>query len=193
MIGAEHRDRATTFIGGTAGAWSVMSQRTLAGPAIDLVTGLDIVAGAPPGLPEGARWALCGVTTNGRYTKPEKKAALAGKQAPIGRQQATRAALIPLRKNAAWWALGQDERRQILEEDSHHIAIGLRYLPAIARNLLHCRDLGAEASFDFLAFLDYAPADAMAFDDLLGLLRATTEWSFVDREIDIRLVAQTGG
>ena len=35
--------------------------------------------------------------------------------------------LIPIRKNEAWWALAQDERRAIFEERSHHIAIGLEY------------------------------------------------------------------
>jgi hypothetical protein len=41
--------------------------------------------------------------------------------------------------------------------------------------------------FDFLGFLDYAPKDEPAFDEMLGQLRATKEWTFIDREIDIRL------
>jgi hypothetical protein len=81
----------------------------------------------------------------------------------------------------------QDERRQILEEQSHHIGIGLRYLPAIARKLVHCRDMETSQPFDFLGFLDYAPKDEPAFDEMLGQLRATKEWTFIDREIDIRL------
>ena len=36
----------------------------------------------------------------------------------------------------------QDERRQIFEEQSHHTEIGLAYLPEIARQLHHSRDLG---------------------------------------------------
>jgi hypothetical protein len=71
--------------------------------------------------------------------------------------------------------------------ESHHIAIGLRYLPAIARKLLHCRDMGTEEPFDLLGFLDFAPDDEAALDDMLGELRATPEWSFMDREIDVRL------
>src|SRR6059036_2666583 len=58
-----------------------------------------------------------------------------------GRAEATRAALIPVRKASAWWDLAQDERRALIEERSHHIAIGLEYLPAIARRLYHSRDL----------------------------------------------------
>ena len=63
----------------------------------------------------------------------------------------------------------------------------MRYLPAVARRLLHCRDLADEAPFDFIGFLDFAPESQAAFDRMLEELRATKEWSFMDREIDIRL------
>ena len=109
------------------------------------------------------------------------------KQEGLGRPACTRAALIPIRKNAAWWALTQDERRQVFEAQSQHIAIGLRYLPAIARRLHHCRDLGPDEPFDFLTWFEYTPADAGAFEDLVGKLRASPEWRFVEREVDIRL------
>ena len=151
------------------------------------VARVDVVDGLLPELPPGAAWTLHGVTTNDRYTTRSEKSSLLGKQAPIGRPEATCAALILLRKNASWWALSQDERRDIFEGASHHIAIGLRYLPGIARRLFHCRDMGAEAPFDFLGFLDYTPDDTAAFDDMLAQLRATVEWSFMEREIDIRL------
>ena len=72
--------------------------------------------------------------------------------------------------------------------DSHHIAIGMRYLPAVARRLLHCRDLDDQAPFDFIGYLDFSPENEAAFDEMLSQLRATREWSFMDREIDIRLV-----
>ncbi len=54
----------------------------------------------------------------------------------------------PIRKSEAWWSLPQDERRANFEERSRHIATGLKYLPAVARRLLHSRDLGEP--FDFL-------------------------------------------
>lgn len=98
---------------------------------------------------------------------------------------ATRAALIPIAKSAEWWELSQDQRRTIFEEDSHHIAFGLDYLPAIARRLYHCRDLGEP--FDFLTWFEYAPADAAAFEQLVLRLRRTREWDYVEREVDIRL------
>jgi hypothetical protein len=61
----------------------------------------------------------------------------------------------------------------------------LRYLPAIARRLHHSRDLGEP--FDFLTWFEFAPQDEPAFDDLLAALRATEEWNYVEREVDIRL------
>jgi hypothetical protein len=44
----------------------------------------------------------------------------------------------------------------------------------IARQLYHCRDLGEP--FDFLAWFEYAPQNAMFFGDLVKVLRATEEW-----------------
>ena len=63
-----------------------------------------------------------------------------------------------------------------------------RYLPAIARRLHHCRDLGYAEPFDFLTWFEYAPSDAAAFDELVAALRASPEWTFVEREVDVRLV-----
>jgi chlorite dismutase len=114
-----------------------------------------------------------------------ERAELRAVQEGLGRPQATRGALIPIRKNPAWWELAQDERRAILEEQSRHIRTGLKYLPAVARRLFHSRDLGE--SFDFLTWFEYAPADAAAFEDLVGALRGTEEWKYVDREVDFRL------
>ena len=63
--------------------------------------------------------------------------------------------------------------------------LGLDYLPAIARRLAHGRDRQEE--FDFLTWFEFAPSDAGAFDELLERLRATEEWSYVEREVEIRL------
>lgn len=72
-------------------------------------------------------------------------------------------------------ALAQDERRAVFEWQSHHIAIGMRYLPAVARRLHHCRDLGPAEPFDFLTGFDYAPEYEPAFDELLGALGNSPE------------------
>lgn len=180
--------RLYTFIGGDAGPWTMTESRTIAGDALPVVRKLNIVNESVTALPEGAVWMLRGVTSNERYvTRPEKDQLLA-KQQGLGRPEANCAVLIPIRKNAAWWALTQDERRAIFEDKSQHTATGLKYLPAIARRLHHCRDLGASEPFDFLTWFEFAKADSAAFDDLLAALRATEEWKFVERECEIRLM-----
>jgi hypothetical protein len=55
----------------------------------------------------------------------------------------------------------------------------------VARRLHHSRDLGEP--YDFLTWFDFAPQDEGAFDDLVGRLRETEEWSYVDAEVDLRL------
>ena len=135
--------------------------------------------------PAGSVWALRGVAGHVRYVERAEKLRLDEVSPPLGRAEATNAALIPIRKSAAWWTLPQDERRKIFEERSRHISDTLKYLPRIARRLYHARDLGEE--FDFLTWFEFAPEHAQAFDDLVGMLRAREEWTFVEREVDIRL------
>lgn len=178
--------RVTSFVGGDAGEWRVTSLTTLRGEPIENVSRVAMISGGATAGSEGT-WLLQGAATHDRYTTRSEKDELVAVQAPIGRPQATRAAFILMRKSDQWWALTQDERRAILEEQSHHIAIGMRYLPAVARRLLHCRDFATQQPFDFLGFLDFAPEDEPAFDTMLAELRATPEWTYMEREIDIRL------
>lgn len=125
-----------------------------------------------------------------RYVTKEERGLLWVREPALGRPAATRAALIPVRKTEQWWDLSQDERRAILEDRSRHIAIGLEYLPAVARRLHHSRDLGEP--FDFLTWFEFAAPDAALFETLVERLRATEEWTYVDREIDIRLTWDGG-
>lgn len=146
-----------------------------------------VVTGPVVQPPLGATWLVRGITSNERYVVREEKAALVSRQEGLGREASTRAALIPIRKSVAWWALPQDERREIFEARSRHIAIGLKYLPAVARRLHHCRDLGPDEPFDFLTWFEYASSDSAAFEELVQALRASPEWEYVEREFDIRL------
>ena len=171
------------FRGGAHGAWRVVSQTTLVGVALPKVAALDMVSAGSP--QSEAVWTLRGFTSNARYVTRRERDALETTQQDLGRPQARRAALIPLTKAPAWWALAQDERRAIFEETSQHNAIGLAYLPAIARRLHHARDIGEP--FDFLTWFEYAPEHEADFDRLVARLRATREWTYVMREIDIRL------
>ena len=171
------------FAGGNQGAWSVRSVSAVVGTPLPTVEHLEVSEGARA--PPSATRTLHGVVGHERYVERPEHDELAARSTRLGRPEATRAALIPIRKSEAWWALPQDERRAIFEERSRHIATGLEYLPAVARRLHHSRDLGEP--FDFLTWFEFAPSDEARFDELVAMLRATEEWAYVDREIDIRL------
>lgn len=173
------------FIGDEIGEWKVSSTATLKGSPIAAVSHLTKVAGDLVQSKTGI-WALKGIISNLRYTEKEDKDKLVAIQEDLGRETATLAAFIPIRKSEAWWNLAQDERRKIMENKSQHTQTGMKYLPAIARKLFHSRDIGEP--FDFLTWFEYAPEDADTFEELLIALRKTEEWNYVDREIDIRLV-----
>ncbi len=178
----------TTFRGGQSGAWRVMSQAAVKGAGLLSTPSLSIVDSASialPILPSQTSWRLAGVVSHVRYVERAEKARLVAVQAGLGRPEATRAALIPIKKSQAWWDLTQEERRRIFEDKSQHIAASMKYLPAIARQLYHCRDLGEP--FDFLTWFEYDPANAALFDELVAMLRTTEEWTYVEREVDVRL------
>ena len=178
----------TIFRGGQSGAWRVTKLAPVKGAGLARTPALSSVYSASialPILPSLTSWRLAGVASHVRYTERTEKNQLIEAQAPLGRPEATCAALIPIKKSAAWWELTQEERRQIFEDRSHHIAASLKYLPAIARQLYHCRDLGEP--FDFLTWFEFEPAHADAFEELVAMLRATEEWNYVEREVDIRV------
>jgi hypothetical protein len=172
----------TTFAGGTEGPWEVIRIEVVRGAPLEAVEHLAIIQGDPA---PGSTWALRGIPSYERYVTRAEHGELAARSPELGRPEATRAALIPIAKSEEWWQLPQDERRAIFEERSHHIATGLRYVPAVARRLYHGRDLAEP--FDFLTWFEYAPANGEAFEELVSVLRATEEWTYVVREIDIRL------
>ena len=171
------------FAGGLSGRWQVMAQSAVAGPGLPPAARVDD-AGAIP----GAAWTLQGVASNQRYATRAEDTELRAVQEGLGRPAARHAALIPIRKSAAWWGLPQDERRALFAQ-AHH-AIGMATLPQVARRLLHGRDLGEP--FDFLTWFEFAPEHAPLFDAMLVQLRATEEWSFVEREVELRLVLDPG-
>jgi len=181
----------TTFEGGQTGGWRVISMTPVRGETPPPTPALSVVSSpaiAFPLLPSPEGWRLAGVASSVRYVERGEKQQLVAVQAALGRREASAAALIPIRKNPAWWELTQEERRKIFEDKSRHIANSLKYLPAIARQLYHCRDLGEP--FDFLTWFEYAPEQASAFEELVTTLRATEEWSYVEREFDLRLARE---
>jgi len=175
----------THFVRGSIGAWRVERIQAVVGPPLDPVERILILDERGPTPPAQGRWLLRGVASYERYVTRRERAELEARQPALGRREATCAALIPIAKSPAWWDLPHDERRTIFEERSAHIATGLRYLPAVARRLYQCRDLGEP--FDFLTWFEYAPLDASRFEELVSTLRRSEEWRYVEREVDIRL------
>lgn len=174
-----------TFAAGATGVWRVDRMDVVRGEGLPVADRLAVFEGTAVSVPPGTLWLLRGVTSNTRYTTRAEEEALAARSPELGRPEATRAALIPIRKTGVWWNLAQDARRAVFEERSRHVSTGLQYLPAVARRLHHCRDLGEP--FDFLTWFEYAPEHSGAFEELVGRLRETEEWHYVEREVDIRL------
>jgi len=174
-----------SFVAGPRGDWRIRQLNSVVGDGLPAAERLAVLEGSVQLDANDSAWILRGVTSNPRYTNRAELELLLARQEGLGRSNATRAALIPIRKSEAWWALAQDERRAIFEETSRHIAIGVEYLPAVARRLHHSRELGE--AFDFLTWFEFAPEDTDAFETLVRRLRATEEWHYVEREVDIRL------
>jgi len=173
-----------TFVGGDAGPWRVQRIIAVTGDALAPVAHLDVHT-AIQAAPSAAVWSLRGVAGHARYVERAEKGPLDAASPPLARAEAQCAALIPIKKSPALWALPQDERRAIFESKSHHISDSMQFLPRVARRLYHARDLGGP--FDFLTWFEFAPEHTAAFDDLLGMLRSREEWMFVEREVDVRL------
>jgi chlorite dismutase len=179
--------RLHTFAAGEQGQFSITRVQTITGAALEPAPRLWLGSGAQV-VPPHVSWALRGVVSNERYVTQSERGAMTA--SALGRPEATCGALIPIKKSAAWWALAQDERRALFEERSRHIAIGMRALPQVSRRLHHCRDLPdyePHSDFDFLTWFDFAPADLGVFDRMLDELRASEEWSYVEREVDVRV------
>jgi chlorite dismutase len=178
-------DNRYSFVGGKQGAWQVVEVRKVFGTALDRVERVSVVNDIVAELPLNSSWVLQSFSSNIRYSKRDEVTTLRAVQPALNRSEAISAVLIPIKKSAQWWEMPQDERRAIFEEESHHTAVGLEYLPGVARRLLHCRDLGKP--FDFLTWFEFAPEHAKAFDQLLLRMRASKEWEYVEREVEVHL------
>ncbi|MFE4108540.1 chlorite dismutase family protein [Almyronema epifaneia] len=174
-----------SFVGGKQGQWQVVEVRGVIGAALEPVERLDVINDAVTTSLAESAWVLQSFISNIRYSKRDELTMLRAVQPELNRAEAVVAVLIPIKKSAQWWELAQDERRAIFEEESHHTAVGLEYLPGVARRLLHCRDLGEP--FDFLTWFEFAPEHNQAFDELLQRMRTSKEWDYVEREVEVRL------
>src|SRR5215831_8847097 len=105
-----------TFVGGDSGMWRVERIGSITGSTLSWVPRLSILENNQSTIPKGSVWLLRGVTSYERYVHKRERSILRSQQAELGRLEATRAALIPIKKSTAWWELAQDERRAIFEE-----------------------------------------------------------------------------
>lgn len=176
------------FIAGDTGSWPIENILPVTGDGLDIASRLFVADGYGRPASNGV-WSLIGTTSHNRYVHKSEADDLLAVQEGLGRPQATCAALIPIRKSNKWWNLAQDERRAIIEAKSRHFGLGMEYLPAVSRKLYHSRDLGEP--FDFLTWFEYRPEHIRHFEQLLDRLRATLEWQYVEREVDIRLRRDT--
>src|SRR5690349_4131689 len=115
-----------TFVAGIAGPWRIEGIRPIRGEPLIPADRLDVHA--THAVAETGNWLLRGVAGHVRYVNGKEKLQLDAVSPPLGRAEATLAALIPIRKSPAWWTLPQDERRAIFEERSRHISDALKYL-----------------------------------------------------------------
>lgn len=171
------------MFGGSQGEWRVLSQRTVMGEGLATITHLHVGALEDTQYKDET-WKLKGFISNVRYAEKAERVQLVARQEGLGRAAATYAALLPIKKTQAWWDLSQDERREIFEDQSKHIEANMKYLPAIARQLYHSRDIGEE--FDFLTWFEFRPEDSNLFYEMIHGFRETLEWKYVQREVDFR-------
>ena len=176
------------YIGGTTGSWRVNSVTTHSGAPLKSVTHVEIVKGRVGRPSAGSSWVLRGVVRNTRFVTREERPILESRYLKQGPVETTCAALIPIRKSAAWWNLEHDEQQEIIDARSRQLGTITRFLPAIARRFLYGRDLGEP--FDMVTWFEYSSRDQSIFDDLAGALRSSMEWQYIERDVDIRLVKE---
>ncbi len=175
-----------SYMGGTTGPWRITKAVTHCGLPLKNATHVEITSGQNHRVPAGTAWVLSGVVRNSRYVTREERIPLESNQPSFSNEDATCAALIPIRKSMTWWNLGRNERREIREAGSESLTTVMKFLPAIARKLRPGRAWGEK--FDSVTWFEYAPQDASIFDAMVDVLRSSEEWRYVEREIDIRLV-----
>src|SRR3989475_8070213 len=168
----------TWFIGGKIGSWRAVRVDPVVGVPLARISRLEVTEREAQ--PPIGDWVLRGVMSFERYVTRAERSLLEARQGSLGRPSATRAALIPVRKSAAWWDLPQDERRAILEERSHHIRNGLEHLPDVARRLYHSRAPGEP--LDLPTWFAYGPDHAAAFVGVRGRPRGSARRGYVERQ-----------
>lgn len=177
---------SVSFIAGDRGSWEVLSMAAVVGQPLEPAPFFDVRNEYLMRAPVDFRWLLRGVTSRKSVGSRCDDVFEMLPQPQLGRASATCAAFIPLKKKEAWWGLSEGEKREIQEGEVLKAGSSLKRLHGIAKQLHHCRDLGEP--FDFLAWFEYSLEESGAFEEMLAALRASHEWGYVEREVDVRLV-----
>jgi len=111
--------RLFAFVGADIGPWRIVRAETRVGEPLPEAKRLNVVSASELQSETNAPWILRGITSNERYVMRAEKNEIVAKQQGLARPEATCGALIPIRKNAAWWELTQDERRSVFEQSKH--------------------------------------------------------------------------
>jgi hypothetical protein len=142
----------------------------------------------------GPKLLFHGVPQHLEYTTSEQRADLTKRSRadlPPGKDTVT--VIIPIRKNAQWWALPTDERMAFFQKQGDkigHTAIGAMYAEQIYRKLYHTRYAVETTDHDFITYFEFEHKHTDTFKSLLTRLRdpqQNPEWNYVDREYEIWL------
>ena len=106
-------NRLFSFVGGDTGFWRVTTMEAVTGEPLPAISRLDVSSATYSPSTNGSTWCLRGIISHEHYVDREERTEIVAKQLPLGRLEATRAALIPIRKNPDWWVLTQNERMSI--------------------------------------------------------------------------------
>ncbi len=158
------------FVAGFEGLWMIEGMNARTGEALPPAARLAVVEGAEAETAEG-RWVLRGVVAGqGEDARAD--------QLPLGRPEARCAALLAVRMTPAWWERAEEDRRALSANIEHG--------PAISRRIHRARD--RDEPFDVLTWFEFAPDLQSELNDVVARLRDSEEWSYVEREVEIRAI-----
>lgn len=167
------------FVAGFEGLWLIEGISAPVGEPLPPAARLAVIEGADAEHPRSAhagrtgepRWVLRGVVAGqGEDARAD--------QLPLGRAEARCAALLAVRMAPGWWERAEEDRRALSANVEHG--------PTVSRRILRARD--RDEPFDVLTWFEFPPDRQPEVDEITARLRDSEEWSYVEREVDIRLI-----
>lgn len=158
------------FVAGFEGLWLVEGMTAPVGEPLAPAARLSVVEGPAAEIAEG-RWVLRGVVSGqGEDARAD--------QLPLGRPDARCAALLAVRMSPAWWERAAEDRRAL--------SANIQHGPAISRRIHRARD--RDEPFDVLTWFEFAPDLQSELNEVVARLRESEEWSYVERDVELRLI-----